>query len=144
MRIKEMHRQPHITRVTFLFGIDKSCMGLVQSHGGYPLPIALSCILEENFSTFSCNHGNYHLVTCIGYIIMSWSCIATPHSTREAKMGTGTCNFMVCSAAICRVQANHSVVFCHMGAVTTTSIGNTRFKSTVKPHSCFVCLLMRP
>ena len=32
----------------------------------YPLPIALSCILAENFSKLSCNHGNYHLV------IMHW------------------------------------------------------------------------
>ena len=56
------------------------CLAVVCKY--VAVSIALSCILEENFSKSSCNHGNYHLVimhrlhnhVCFVTSCLLWSC----------------------------------------------------------------------
>ena len=66
--------------------------------------------------------------------------------TPFCKRGKGSGNFFYSSLLHRSVQCvtNHSTVFCHMSAAITTSIGNYKCKSTVKPQAAALSVIMRP
>ena len=63
--------------------------------------------------------------------------MATPHSTRE---GRGLVTSFYSSLLRCSVQCgtNHSAVFRHMSVAMTTSVGNYKCETTVKPRAAAV------